>query len=159
MDKKLLVDYIAQGLSIRQISKREGKSVATVRWALKKHSLKTQHSPPAKISDGTVCKCKHCGREYEYSRAKGHNLSTCNSCKSQHFRQRVKKQAVEYMGGACQRCGYDKYSGALHFHHLDPSKKGFKIGGGNKSFEFIKPELDKCELLCANCHAEAHKEI
>lgn len=73
-------------------------------------------------------------------------------------RRKVKQQAVQYKGGACQNCGYSKCVGALVFHHLNPEEKDFGLshGGNYKKFEDIKSELDKCILLCSNCHAEAH---
>lgn len=75
-------------------------------------------------------------------------------------RRKLKRQAIEYKGGACQKCGYNKCPGALIFHHLDPKQKDFGISaqGKTRSFEKIKPELDKCILLCQNCHAEIHYE-
>lgn len=75
-------------------------------------------------------------------------------------RRKLKKQAIEYKGGSCQKCGYNKCPGALTFHHLDPNEKEFGIsaGGVTRSFEKIKTELDKCILVCQNCHAEIHYE-
>lgn len=75
-------------------------------------------------------------------------------------RRELKLEAIQYKGGVCARCGYDKCPAAMIFHHLVPGEKDFGIsGGGNiRSFENIKPELDKCELLCGNCHAEIHYE-
>jgi predicted transcriptional regulator len=75
-------------------------------------------------------------------------------------RQKVKKLAIDYKGGSCQRCGYNKCDGALEFHHLDPSKKDFSISssGNTRGWELIKKELDKCIMVCANCHREIHEE-
>jgi DNA replicative helicase MCM subunit Mcm2 (Cdc46/Mcm family) len=75
-------------------------------------------------------------------------------------RRILKLKAIEYKGGACQRCGYNKCPGALSFHHLDPNEKDYGISGGgvSRSFEKVKPELDKCILVCQNCHAEIHYE-
>lgn len=69
--------------------------------------------------------------------------------------------AIDYKGGSCQKCGYDKCNGALEFHHLDPSEKDFGISakGDIKSWERIRVELDKCILICANCHRELHEEL
>lgn len=68
--------------------------------------------------------------------------------------------AVEYMGGACSKCGYSKCVAALHFHHKDPSEKSFGISASGlcRSWEKVKKELDKTIILCANCHAENHHE-
>lgn len=71
-------------------------------------------------------------------------------------RRRIKVMAVEFKGGKCQICGYNKYVGALDLHHVDPDKKSFSISsrGHSRSWEKVKKELNKCMLLCANCHRE-----
>ncbi|HLO47633.1 MAG TPA: hypothetical protein VK211_04325 [Kamptonema sp.] len=53
-------------------------------------------------------------------------------------------------------CGYSKSIAALDFHHLSPKYKDFKISGRSVSFDTIVPELNKCILVCANCHREIH---
>jgi len=72
------------------------------------------------------------------------------------WRQRRKLKAVEHLGGHCSICGYNKSVRALQFHHKDPSQKDFGIGSSNLSWERTVRELDKCLLVCANCHAELH---
>ena len=62
-------------------------------------------------------------------------------------------------GGKCVRCGYDKCSGALEFHHIDPSQKDFTISNDRAKLEESIEESKKCILLCANCHRELHAEI
>jgi 5-methylcytosine-specific restriction endonuclease McrA len=78
----------------------------------------------------------------------------------QKRREKIKIMSVDYKGGCCEKCGYDKYIGALEFHHLNPSEKDFTIakGGHCSSWEKVKKELDKCILVCANCHREIHEE-
>lgn len=70
--------------------------------------------------------------------------------------RRLKEQSVSYKGGKCQVCGYDRYNGALEFHHIDESNKSFTISGKSISFDRLRPELDKCILVCSNCHREIH---
>lgn len=71
--------------------------------------------------------------------------------------RRRKLAAVEYKGGKCCRCGYDKHYAALQFHHVDPSTKTAKwTGFRNRSWDEVKRELDKCEMVCANCHLIIH---
>ncbi len=74
------------------------------------------------------------------------------------YRQRSKQKAIVYLGGSCKICSYNKCVAALEFHHLDPLKKDFGIGdsGNTRSWEKTKIELDKCILVCANCHREIH---
>lgn len=68
-----------------------------------------------------------------------------------------KIKAVEYKGGCCQACGYSKCLGALEFHHRDKDTKEFSwIKLRLRNWESVLLELDKCDLLCANCHRETH---
>lgn len=73
-------------------------------------------------------------------------------------RKKIRQLAVEYKGGHCQQCGYNRCIEALEFHHLDPSQKDFAISqkGHCRSWEKVKNEIDKCVMLCANCHREIH---
>lgn len=72
-------------------------------------------------------------------------------------RRKNKIALVEYKGGKCEICGYNKCIEALAFHHLDPSQKDFGVSNGDiKSLETLKREVDKCILVCNNCHAEIH---
>lgn len=74
-------------------------------------------------------------------------------------RRKLKLRCVAYKGGKCEKCGYSKCPAALQFHHLDPKKKDFGLGGGRtKSWKKVRPELDKTIMVCANCHHEIHYE-
>lgn len=67
------------------------------------------------------------------------------------------KEFIQILGGKCSKCSYDKNYSALHFHHI--GIKEFPLDSrniGNRSKESLLKELSKCELLCANCHAEEH---
>lgn len=76
-------------------------------------------------------------------------------------RRELKAMAVDYKGGCCENCKYNNCIDALEFHHIDPTKKDFSISakGITKSWEKVKKELDKCILVCANCHREIHADI
>ena len=83
-----------------------------------------------------------------------------NSERVTNWRKRMKLKAIDYKGGECVLCGYKKCIRALNFHHLDPSKKIFALSSGNtKSWEKMKIEIDKCILVCSNCHAEIHEGL
>lgn len=73
-------------------------------------------------------------------------------------RKKVREMAVAYKGGKCQCCGYDRCLESLEFHHLVRDKKNFGISakGYTRSWKAIKEELEKCVMLCANCHREWH---
>ena len=76
-------------------------------------------------------------------------------------RRKLKLMVVEYKGGCCIVCGYDRYPGAFDLHHLDGSTKefGLSMQGLTRSWERVKAEADKCVLVCANCHREIHGGI
>ena len=64
-------------------------------------------------------------------------------------------------GGACEICGYCKNIAALEFHHKNPEKKEFNVDMrkfSNMTLEKLEAELEKCILVCANCHRELHNE-
>lgn len=75
------------------------------------------------------------------------------------WRRRTKIKLVNYKGGKCEKCGYDKCVDALEFHHKLPNEKDFTISGKSWSFEKLKNEVDKCILVCSNCHKEIHYEL
>lgn len=71
------------------------------------------------------------------------------------YRRRNSIRAKEYLGNKCLICGYEKCIQALEFHHLIPEEKRFFLASNfNKKWEYIVKELDKCILLCSNCHRE-----
>lgn len=104
--------------------------------------------------------CKHHGST-EHKLRKDSGTWRCKKCivdAVTRRRRKLKIMAVEYKGGKCGKCGYSRCVDALDFHHTDQNTKEFSIShtGVTRSWEIIKVELDKCELLCANCHREAH---
>lgn len=89
----------------------------------------------------------------------------CKKCEyitSRTYISNLKEKAIKYGGGECHHCGYDRCWRALHFHHLDPSIKDYNIFESNQGRKIVrkwndlKKEIDKCLLLCANCHTEVH---
>lgn len=109
--------------------------------------------------------CDVCNTEYPiynfYKNNSGkYYRSSCKDCFNKMIKTRqnsVKQQCVDYKGGKCQKCGYNKCIAALEFHHLDPREKDINISK-IKLIDINKytSELDKCILLCSNCHRETH---
>ena len=104
--------------------------------------------------------CEGCG-ENAPSHFTGKMKSTCKKCHSKDIGRRLiaaREKAIEYKGGKCEHCGYNKYRGALEFHHKDPTQKDLR---GLKAYKLSKlfAEVDKCLLLCSNCHREEHARI
>lgn len=125
-------------------------------------------------------KCNKCGqlKENEFysknpSRKDGLN-SRCKTCQSEYIKQHYLKRKEYYVSKAklsnqrksewlreiknlykiaCVECGYDKHVEALDFHHKDRETKSFDINQAkSQSKKAIIEELNKCEVLCANCH-------
>lgn len=85
----------------------------------------------------------------------------CTVDYSNAYRKKVKEKAVQYKGGMCELCGYSKSIVALVFHHVNPILKDYELSGAwlCKSWDKLVVELDKCQLLCFNCHHELHYKI
>lgn len=90
---------------------------------------------------GYSCYCKDCAVEQTISRM-----------------VKFKLKCLDYLTHECTICGYNKCIAALDFHHKDPTQKDVLISRF-KFYTFddrVKKELDKCIVLCANCHRELH---
>jgi len=89
--------------------------------------------------------------------------SYCKLCvnkETMKSQRATKVRAIKYKGGKCKKCEYNKCNAALEFHHRNPSLKEFQFSKWrNASWEKLQPELDKCDLLCSNCHKEVHHEM
>ena len=98
--------------------------------------------------------CPICKKNYQSVSGK-----VCSRCKTWYRRYQRKLEIIELMGGKCSECECDDIW-CLDCHHIDPSTKEHAIGHilGNK-LSTIKKELEKCILLCANCHRKKHKDI
>jgi hypothetical protein len=97
--------------------------------------------------------CGNCGVIFEQTKPWGKYCSShCNNKAQRKKRQEFLNNYKLEEG--CARCGYNFHPAALQFNHIDPTTKGFNIGENkNKSLELILLEIEKCEVLCANCHA------
>ncbi len=152
IDRDEIAKLISQGLSKKEISQSLNLSYATI----KKHSTGIRS---LKANSWYVCRdCGKNGEEHFYITAKYH----CRDCfnKKTYTASVVKiKNYMDTRGGAkCQRCGYDRYIGSLEFHHRNPSEKDPSWNRG-WNMEKLKVELDKCDILCSNCHREVHAEM
>jgi hypothetical protein len=161
MDNQTLKKLVENGFTQRKIAKDQNCSQSTVKYWLKKYNLKTEGFKKQKC----FC-CKDCGDtniKNAFSLNKENGLlhySLCFVCQRKRNSKNWRKNKqifVDYKGGKCEICGYKKCIAALQFHHLDPNQKDpdwnlFK----NRLLENVKHELDKCQLLCSNCHSEIH---
>lgn len=110
------------------------------------------------------CKTKKPDSEYyirKNRKGKAALSGFCKKCTCENRTDRArefKRKCVEYKGGKCERCGYNKCDWAIDFHHRDPNEKDFGLGKQRRTKfdDKIKKELDKCMILCSNCHREKH---
>lgn len=172
--KDQLEPYIAKNLSSHQIAKELGCSQTNVRYWIRKYGLKTnskwmieRKAKSQEIMDGYKT-CPKCQQKLElnadnfYMRRNGfhHWCKQCNNTITYTKQKEQKLRSVEYKGSKCCLCGYSKYVGALDFHHIDPSKKDFDLSSlRSYTWETVQKELDKCILVCRNCHAEIHGKV
>ncbi len=113
-------------------------------------------------------RCSRCNKmlpsDQFYQRGRGGLNCWCKACYRGVQREnarRLKIACVEYKGGQCQQCGYKKCLDALEFHHRDPKMKDIKISSQKTvcMHERLRRELDKCDLLCSNCHREVEARV
>lgn len=107
--------------------------------------------------EAAKCKllCENCHRELHSKK------EPAASYKKQKETLLAKRQVlIDKLGGKCQQCGYDKCSSALDFHHLRDKKYSLTIREMASAipFEEFEKEIDKCVLLCANCHLQVHEK-
>jgi len=169
MEESDLENLIKEGYSTREIAKETGKSQTTIRYWLNKFNLKTCSQKRKKRRKKlNPIRCKFCGttdpeRFYQRTDTGGRVRTRCKNCHNKYSIERLRKlkqQAIDYKGGNCVRCGYNRCQASLVFHHRDPEKKDPNWRRMRSwCLDRIKKELDKCDLLCRNCHGEVHYEI
>ena len=157
---------VADGFTVQRIAEELGCGATSVRYWLKKHGLSTARMTvmsPDERPASVVRRCRTHGFT-EHVLTSGGKRYRCRRCRVAAVsarRRRVKLALVRAAGGECRLCGYDRYPGALQFHHVDPLQKTFSIAdrGVARSLERALAEAEKCVLLCANCHAEIEARI
>jgi len=146
--KEKLEELVNQGLSNVKIGEELGYHRTTIAKLMKSFDIKREKE--------YYVSCTLCGKNLGDN---PRNRQCCPSCVTRIRRYRLKKKSVEYKGGKCEICGYDKSLAAMEFHHNDSNEKDFAISEMNhKSWGIIKNELDKCKMLCSNCHREEHSK-
>lgn len=123
--------------------------------------------------------CGKCGAEKsldDFNRGRGAQGRHvwCRSCQKEHYEQNKdrhlmnvrdsKRRRREWLrslkrGRPCARCNHTGPPGAMHWHHRDPRQKLFSISAAHYngfSRARVLAEIAKCDLLCADCHAQHH---
>lgn len=143
----MLEELISEGLTQRKIAERLGCSQSNVKYWMGKFGLKTL----PRRNNVVECK-KHPNSTFAYS---PDGRARCRTCRVEGVRRRrnkLKEDLVAYCGGRCVDCGYSENVKALEFDHLRDKKypMAVLISGVKRTLAF--KEVEKCELVCANCH-------
>lgn len=163
LQREVLERLVGDGLSIGEIAAAVDRSKGTVRHWLRRFDLSTGNRASRRLAGATepghelLMQCaRHGQTEFVLE---GRGSFRCKRCRSERVadhRRRIKQVLVREAGGQCCICGYDRYLGALQFHHLNPREKrhGLSQGGNALALDAMRREAQKCVLLCANCHSE-----
>lgn len=161
LTREQLAPLVEAGRSIAEIAMELDRSKTTVRHWLREFGLETVWGRRRQASkSGEPAMMLECSRhrltEFRRRVSWGYRCARCRSDAVSARRRRVKEILVADAGGACVLCGYDRFIGALEFHHLDRDQKRFALShrGVARSLERARGEAKKCVLVCSNCHAE-----
>ena len=172
LDKIQLEEFISKQYSFNQIARELHTNSTNIKYWCKIYWLisiskwgEDRKKKRIEIDNGikTCPKCnitKPLNKENFYIKPSGGFHYWCKICSNAHTVEKIrsrKQQLVIYKGGKCCICGYNKYVGALDFHHLDPSKKDYNISNlRTYDIKKLMLEADKCICVCRNCHSEIH---
>jgi transposase-like protein len=163
--RETLEALVDAGGTIRSMSDALAVSESTIVHWLRRHGLQTERArrrgqrplvaePLPRVVE---LNCVHHGKAEHVLEGRGYYR--CKRCRKERvaaWRRSTKKRLLMEAGGRCRLCGYDRYAGALEFHHVDPEQKSFglSVRGITRSLDSLRSEAEKCVLLCSNCHAE-----
>ncbi len=111
--------------------------------------------------------CNNCKQDFESNYI---GQKYCDSCLDEKIKEQSSKSSKRMLRNKefiknykkdkkCEICGYNKYPEILVFHHKNKENKGWAINYLMKTLKdinLIKLEIEKCMLICPNCHNELH---
>ena len=166
--EELLKDLLSQGLSANEIGRQLGYTGTGIRYHMKKYNLFSSHQSiqdkqKVPVINGKK-ECKKCHNVLPIEdfnvKPSGALTSYCKKCNNKDKHSLLKRRKIEIIqkfGNKCSICGYNKNIAALEFHHIDPNEKEFHFGNAKTTnLDKLLLEMDKCILVCANCHREIH---
>jgi hypothetical protein len=168
--------YVLEGKTIKELQQLYGWSRTKVTEFKKLHGLVGLSPNSKKLDRSTGTKtCNACCLELPLSSFYSNGKTsagvvkykpTCIPCENSSRKSSFVDLIETYLSikgqtYSCIRCGYTGIFGSLDFHHRNPAEKSFNIGAtksiSEEAFlERLVPELDKCDLLCPNCHRQEH---
>jgi hypothetical protein len=143
MNKDTLIGYINQGLSTWKIAEELNTTQPNIRYWLKKYNLQTQRTTNQLNSNRTCLTCNIIQPQDNFYKRGKKYMSHCKTCYQDKYtkaRRDNKQKGVDYLGGKCIKCGYNKCIAALEFHHLNPKEKDKNYSVFKKNFDKLKTE-------------------
>lgn len=177
-DWSIISEDYNSGLGYRDLHKKYGISAGAIAKAKKRGDIKSRTiseglkvryaNNPRELSDfGThrLCKCCNQTKKIEDFRIANRGRQNyrrwmCFSCEKIVLNNKKNEYREEYLNYKkklfCSRCGISDYR-VLQFHHKN-SDKEFNVSSkiGQRKLSSLMKEIDKCEVLCANCHSIEH---
>jgi 5-methylcytosine-specific restriction endonuclease McrA len=165
--RQRLEELVGRGATLREIAADLDRSIATVRYWLRRWNIVRADARRTRVDPATVPRevmraCPRHGRAvFRLDARCTYRCVLCTQERVSERRRRIKRILIEEAGGCCAACGYDRYPAALQFHHLNPSEKSFGLsaGGLSRGIDRARKEARKCVLLCGNCHAEVEAGV
>lgn len=173
IERARLERLVEAGMTIAEIAEEVGLSCGSVRHWLRRYGLRTEKARTSRSAElmhaakeagllTVTMKCRRHG-EAEFI-LEGRGYYRCKRCRMEAVlrrRRKVKAILAQEAGARCCICGYDRYIGALEFHHLDPDDKRMQMSGHGVTLALAtaRREAQKCVLLCSNCHAEVENGV
>jgi hypothetical protein len=108
--------------------------------------------------DGRQILCRKCKKDWDA------DYYQQNKTKFLEYNRSHRRKLKEYLDSLklkCLRCP-ETHIACLEFHHRDPKKKDISVALALQhgwSLERLKKEVEKCDLLCANCHRKLHYKL
>ena len=148
-EEKYLRETYSSRIPLEKIAEKLGRTIRSIQR--KAQELKI--SRPRKIFDVEKLKIRQKRADEKYYLKNSKEIYQ----KKKIRRHLIKEEIVFLRGGKCEICGYNKCISALEFHHKTEDKDNhLAIIIKNASKEKVLKEVEKCILLCANCHRELH---
>lgn len=100
------------------------------------------------------CRCEECTAA---NTAKGREWRENNLDKTREVKNKSYRKKIDYLNqfkreAGCIDCGYNENAVALDFDHIKGEKEFSLARAGNYGWKKVLAEIEKCEVVCANCH-------
>lgn len=123
-----------------------------------------------------MIKCAYCKTDKpisDYAKSQQNDKGRCRSCQSKlskdhhkrnkekyreaslRYRAKYQKIITEKKEVPCHDCGQNYPSYVMDFDHRNGEEKEFNVSharAGGKTIEQLLEEINKCDVVCANCH-------